>query len=78
MPVNGQRLWRNLDALAALTEPDTPWTRRSFRFSPWRFRNAKPLERGKAAGASVHAPQAQGHAGSDPPSLGSRGRPFVQ
>ena len=30
MPIDGSRLWRNLDALAALTEPDRPWTRRSF------------------------------------------------
>lgn len=30
MAVNGARLWQNLLALAAITEPDKPYTRRSF------------------------------------------------
>lgn len=30
MAVNGARLWQNLLALAAITEPDQPYTRRSF------------------------------------------------
>lgn len=30
MRIDGERLWRRLDALAAITEPDRPWTRRSF------------------------------------------------
>lgn len=29
-PVSGQRIWDDLMALAAITEPDRPWTRRSF------------------------------------------------
>ena len=28
--IDGGRLWGDLEALAALTEPDRPWTRRSF------------------------------------------------
>ena len=30
LQVNGQRIWDDLMALAAITEPDRPWTRRSF------------------------------------------------
>ena len=29
-PINAERLWRRLDALAAITDPARPWTRRSF------------------------------------------------
>jgi N-carbamoyl-L-amino-acid hydrolase len=30
LPVDGRRLWDDLMALASLTEPDRPWTRRAF------------------------------------------------
>jgi len=30
MTIDAQRLWQRLDALAEITEPDRPWTRRSF------------------------------------------------
>jgi beta-ureidopropionase / N-carbamoyl-L-amino-acid hydrolase len=30
LPVDGRRLWDDLMALAAVTEPDRPWTRRAF------------------------------------------------
>jgi len=30
LPINGQRLWDDVMALAAITEPDAPYTRRSF------------------------------------------------
>lgn len=30
MRIDAERLWRRLEALAAITEPDQPWTRRSF------------------------------------------------
>ena len=30
MPIDSARLWSRLEALAAITEPDRPWTRRSF------------------------------------------------
>ena len=30
LPVNGRRLWDDLMALAVITEPDRPWTRRAF------------------------------------------------
>ena len=29
-PVNGERLWARVEALAALTTPEAPWTRRAF------------------------------------------------
>lgn len=30
LPIDDARLWRRLEALAAITEPDAPWTRRAF------------------------------------------------
>ena len=30
LPVDGKRLWDDLMALAAITDPDQPWTRRAF------------------------------------------------
>jgi len=30
MNINGERLWRNLDILSGYTDPERPWTRRSF------------------------------------------------
>src|SRR5689334_14168640 len=30
LPVNGSRIWDDLMALAAITDPDQPWTRRAF------------------------------------------------
>ena len=30
MCIDGERLWRRIEALARITEPDRPWTRRSF------------------------------------------------
>jgi N-carbamoyl-L-amino-acid hydrolase len=30
MAINDFRLWKRINDLAALTEPDRPWTRRSF------------------------------------------------
>ncbi|MGL4286023.1 MAG: M20/M25/M40 family metallo-hydrolase, partial [Phreatobacter sp.] len=30
MPIDGSRLWRRIETLAGITDPDKPWTRRSF------------------------------------------------
>ncbi|MDF2811714.1 MAG: Zn-dependent hydrolase [Microvirga sp.] len=30
MPINAGRLWRRIEALSRITDPDRPWTRRSF------------------------------------------------
>jgi N-carbamoyl-L-amino-acid hydrolase len=30
MPIDAQRLWRRIEALSRITDPDHPWTRRSF------------------------------------------------
>ena len=53
LPVNGQRLWADVMALAAVTDPGEPYTRRAFtaRFLEGRAFLAAALRRSGARGS---------------------------
>lgn len=75
LAINSARLWRRLEALSALTEPDAPWTRRAF--SPIHGRGRNWLKEAFAEAGLTASVDAAGNLVGRRPGSGPGLKPIV-